>query len=156
MVDRVCRLYEALADAPHEEAVEPESWDADRLAQDEQRVVDKGTHRYSIAASHESSGDMAALTQVSIDPDVPECGFQGITAMTRQHRGHRLGLLVKVVMLDWLAEQEPAMRQIVTSNAEVNEHMIAVNEQLGNRISGSFRARELDVAAGRKLASGRC
>ena len=51
--------------------------------------------------------------------------------MTRQHRGHRLGLLVKTAMLDWLAEAEPAIERIETGNAAANDHMIAVNDVLG-------------------------
>jgi RimJ/RimL family protein N-acetyltransferase len=51
--------------------------------------------------------------------------------VTRPHRGHRLGLLVKTAMLDWLADAEPRLERIVTGNAAVNQHMIAINEQLG-------------------------
>jgi hypothetical protein len=49
----------------------------------------------------------------------------------REHRGHRLGLLLKVAMLRWLAEAEPAVRTLDTSNAASNDHMIRVNEILG-------------------------
>ena len=51
--------------------------------------------------------------------------------MTRPHRGHRLGLLTKAAMLQWLAEAEPKVDRIVTGNAASNKHMIAVNETLG-------------------------
>jgi RimJ/RimL family protein N-acetyltransferase len=47
------------------------------------------------------------------------------------HCGHRLGLLVKTAMLDWLAVTEPALERIVTGNAAGNQHMIAINEELG-------------------------
>jgi hypothetical protein len=40
----------------------------------------------------------------------------------------------------------------VTFNAEQNEHMVAVNEQLGYQISDYFRGWMYDVEAGRKLA----
>ena len=74
---------------------------------------------------------MAALTQLEDDPDSPEWGHQGLTAVARPHRGHRLGLLVKAAMLDWLASAEPQLEQIETGNAGANEHMIAINEALG-------------------------
>ena len=54
--------------------------------------------------------------------------------MIRPHRGHRLGLLVKTAMLDLLATAEPEIEQILTGNAAANEHMIAVNEQLGYKV----------------------
>ena len=74
---------------------------------------------------------MAAVTAVEADPDNPEWGHQLLTAVVRKHRGHRLGLLVKTAMLDWLAEAEPGLGRIVTGNAAVNRYMIAINEALG-------------------------
>ncbi len=74
---------------------------------------------------------MAAVTAVEADPDIPEWGHQLITAVVRKHRGHRLGLLVKTAMLDWLAEAEPSIGRIVTGNAAINRWMIAINEELG-------------------------
>jgi hypothetical protein len=47
------------------------------------------------------------------------------------HRGHRLGLLVKLAMLDFIAEQEPQVTVIDTWNATSNAPMIAVNDALG-------------------------
>jgi hypothetical protein len=37
-------------------------------------------------------------------------------------------------MLLWLAEAEPQLETVETWNAESNDHMIAVNEQLGYRV----------------------
>ena len=63
-------------------------------------------------------------------------GYQHDTAVARDHRGHRLGLLVKSAMNLWLAESEPELKTIDTWNAESNDHMIAVNEELGYRWMG--------------------
>jgi len=52
------------------------------------------------------------------------------------HRGHRLGLLLKADMLDWLAETQPQVASIETWNAESNDAMIGVNEMLGYRVEG--------------------
>jgi RimJ/RimL family protein N-acetyltransferase len=90
-----------------------------------------GVRTYTIAAAHDASGELAAMTQLSVAPDSPQWGHQGLTAVTRQHRGHRLGLLVKIAMLDLLAETEPAIEVIDTGNASSNDHMIAVNDALG-------------------------
>ena len=85
-------------------------------------------HAFAIA---EANGEMAGLTQVFVDPEYPEWGHQGLTAVIRQHRGHRLGLLIKAAMLEWLATEEPKLERIATDNAAVNKYMIAVNEALG-------------------------
>ena len=105
-----------------------------------------GFRRYSVAALLQATGEMAALTDVEIDPDIEGWAFQGLTAVTRPHRGHRLGLLVKAAMLQWLAGRS-RKSGIVTFNAVQNEHMVAVNDQLGHRITDYFQSFELDVAS---------
>jgi RimJ/RimL family protein N-acetyltransferase len=78
----------------------------------------------------------AAITQVHITPEHPEWAHQGLTAVTRPHRGHRLGLLVKAETMRWLAETEPKLERIETGNADSNRHMIAINEALGYQLAG--------------------
>jgi GNAT superfamily N-acetyltransferase len=151
LVGPVCAINEAMADAPHDDAFEPMVWDVDRVLAEDKRVVELGTRMYSVAALHDATGAGAALTQVFIDPDAATWGGQGLTAVIREHRGHRLGLLVKVAMLEWLAEAEPQLTHAVTSNAAANEHMIAVNEKLGHRVSDHFQVFEIDVADAKKL-----
>jgi hypothetical protein len=92
-----------------------------------------------------ASGELAGFTQVGVDPGTPSWGFQLLTAVTRPHRGHRLGLLVKVAMLELLAEREPQLTQIITGNADVNEHMIAINAELGFEVLDHWQSWELDV-----------
>ena len=134
-VDRFAKVVNAFADAPHAEGVEPEVWDADRIRQRWGKLLREGHLRgYSIAALQEGTGEMAALTEVTIDPEVPQWGYQQLTAVTRPHRGHRLGLLVKTAMLQWLADAEPDLERIETGNAVGNKHMIGVNEALGYEV----------------------
>jgi|SRR5271165_103613 len=153
LVDQTCALYTAMGDAPHDEAIEAESWHADRLRAAEERVIAQRTRWYSVAAIHDPTGEMAGLTQVNVEPEVPGWAFQEMTAVTRRHRGHRLGLLIKVAMLSRLAADEPGIRQITTFNAVENEHMISVNAQLGHRISDYFQSYEIAVDAASKLAA---
>jgi hypothetical protein len=58
-----------------------------------------------------------------------------------------LGLLVKTAMLELLAQAEPQLKVIMTGNARANDHMIAVNEQLGYEVAGpGWRYYDLPVA----------
>jgi len=84
----------------------------------------------------EDTGEPAALTEVAVDPADPGWGHQMLTGVTREHRGHRLGLLVKATMLEWLRTAEPTLERIQTWNAASNQYMIAVNEALGYTILG--------------------
>jgi len=129
---RVAAGFNAMNDAPHSPDREDDIWDAQRVRDRADAALREGCLRgYSVAAIAEATGEMAGLTQVFVDPEYPEWGHQGLTAVIRQHRGHRLGLLIKAAMLEWLATEEPKLERIATDNAATNKYMIAVNEALG-------------------------
>ena len=141
-------VINAFADAPRDEGEQEEAWDGRRLRERGDATAElMGVREYSVTAVHDATGEMAAMTQVAIDPESPQWGHQALTAVTRAHRGHRLGLLVKAEMLEWLASAEPQIEQIDTGNAASNQHMIAVNEALGYEVSLPFyHSYELGVA----------
>jgi GNAT superfamily N-acetyltransferase len=123
-------VREAMNDAPSD--FEGQRWDAERVRTVvNPRIERSGNRRYTIVAIHDASGQTAAFTEIGVSPEVPEWGFQDNTGVARPHRGHRLGLLVKAAMLEWLTEKEPEVRKIVTWNAAINDHMISINERLG-------------------------
>ena len=124
-------VLNAANDMPRDPGDEEEVWDAERVREYDDVREQRGRHVYSVAAVHDATGEMAALTDVEADPETPAWGHQLLTAVVRKHRGHRLGLLVKTAMLEWLAVAEPQLERIDTGNAAVNRWMIAINEQLG-------------------------
>ena len=147
---QVADVINAMNDAPREEGWwEDDIWDAERVRTRSQRVLHRTDVRgYAVAALHDATGEMAGLTHVEVDPEQPEWGYQGLTAVTRGHRGHRLGLLTKATMLEWLATAEPQIERILTGNAASNQHMIAVNETLGYELyPPGWQFCEMDVAA---------
>jgi GNAT superfamily N-acetyltransferase len=65
------------------------------------------------------------------------------TLVDPRHRGHRLGMEVKIAMLRALAGF-PDKHYIETTNAETNHHMVAINETLGFEVVevyGDFQKR---------------
>ena len=144
-LDQVARLNDVMADAPREATIEAARWDRDRVRASEARMGAPGSRLYAMAARHDESGDLAALSQVIVEPDLPGVAFQAITAVDRPHRGHRLGLLVKAAMHQWLAAAEPGLREVSTWNSETNEHMIAINERLGFEVNGRFQSWTLSI-----------
>jgi GNAT superfamily N-acetyltransferase len=145
-VDDQVLLSAAMADAPRDEGVDHEEWDAERITALERVCLATGQQFYSVGARHQATGRLVAITQVSVESGTPEWGFQMITAVLPMHRGHRLGLLVKAEMLDVLAAHEPTVRHILTGNAASNDHMVAINEQLGFTVADAFRSWELDLS----------
>jgi GNAT superfamily N-acetyltransferase len=147
-LEGVAAVFNAMGDAPRSAGSQPTQWDAERIRECVNDLSPQyGDHGYSIAALSRTTGEMAAITQVFVHPEVPAWGMQGITAVARQHRGHRLGLLVKLAMLDMLARAEPRLERISTMNAAPNAHMITVNEALGYQVAGPPAIRwTLDLA----------
>jgi RimJ/RimL family protein N-acetyltransferase len=144
-LDHVVRLEGAMADAPRDPGVDTWNWDADRIRKSEDVMFSHGIGRYEVAARHDATGELAAITAVGTEAGTPEWGFQFGTMVLSAHRGHRLGLLVKVAMLDWLMQSEPEIRHIFTGNAGANAHMIAINERLGFTVADTYRSWELDL-----------
>jgi hypothetical protein len=116
-----------------------------RVRTADQRLADQGWRFYSLAA-RARGGALVAITQLGVDPLDPSWGSQSLTAVARPHRGHRLGLLVKVAMLELLSAHEPYLTQIVTRTAEGNEHMAAINIELGFEVLERQLSWELETA----------
>ena len=53
-----------------------------------------------------------------------------------QHRGNKLGLLIKVANMERLTEQFPDARVIYTWNAPEHRYLLTVNRQLGFTTAG--------------------
>jgi GNAT superfamily N-acetyltransferase len=138
-------LAEDLNDAPRDAGHEGQHWDPERVRQGEKRITAQGLRHYSVAAAG-GRGELAAATQLGVDPQRPDWGFQELTVVARAHRGHRLGLLVKLAMLDLLARREPQLATILTGNADANKHMIAINEQLGFTELHRWQSWDLGIA----------
>jgi RimJ/RimL family protein N-acetyltransferase len=154
-LDGVAAVANAMNDAPHSPGFEPEQIDAQRVRDSAQLITALGVRYYSVAARCDETGELAGLTQLAVDPLAPDWGHQHLTAVARAHRGHRLGLLVKVAMMELLAETEPGLERVITGNADVNQHMIAINEALGFRVLDRWPHWQLDVAQATQAAGSR-
>ena len=103
----------------------------------------------SLVATQRERG-MRTLVAVAIAPDGQIVGnseirwstgdgatlaWQENTLVMPEHRGHRLGLGMKVLTHRRISELAPDLRVLVTCNAAENPWMISVNEQLGYEIA---------------------
>jgi len=145
-----CALFQCMStDEPHgDEGHEEEVWNADRVRENDALRVARGARFLIAVAEHRASGRLVACTELSLAPDSPGQAWQMLTVVEPDHRGHRLGLAVKIANVDELARQAPEVRVIVTGNASVNAPMIAVNEMMGFEVAseGNFWQKRLVTA----------
>jgi GNAT superfamily N-acetyltransferase len=126
-------LYTRMStDAPTAGLAEPEDvWDVDRLVA-EQEASSRGPRVALVAAAlHRPSGHLVGFTELSVPADPARAVSQEDTLVLREHRGHRLGMLLKIANLQQLALQHPEQSVVTTFNAEENRYMLDVNEALG-------------------------
>ena len=132
LVDGYCALQTSFnGEAPMGDLdVELERWDEARVRDKEQVFRSLGRHEV-VTAAIAPDGTVAGLTEVMVSDGAPERGMQGGTIVLREHRGHRLGLAMKVANQRALRERHPGVVRVITGNADVNVHMNAVNDLLG-------------------------
>lgn len=133
MAVRRLDLHEAINDAPADEGVEPDVWDADRVRAYDASMVDRRQTTYRVLARHRPTGEWAGMSLLCVDEFSPSIAHQEDTNVVRAHRGHRLGLALKCELATWLRHERPEVQATDTWNAVDNHHMIAVNERLGCR-----------------------
>jgi hypothetical protein len=130
--DRAVLATRMSTDAPSAGLEEPEDvWTVDRVRDaDDRRESNPRRHLFA-AAEHVPSGRLVAYSVLSVPRQPHRAVQQYATLVLREHRGHRLGMLVKVANLAHLQATHPGHPSILTFNAEENRHMLDVNEALG-------------------------
>ena len=123
-----------MADAPMGDLdLQPLSDDADRIRGDIQRSRDRGMLVLNTGVRHVDSGRLVAWSDIHVNPGHETDAFQGITIVDSEHRGHRLGSIVKIENQRLLRRYRPMLRYVHTWNAESNDFMIDINEAVGYR-----------------------
>lgn len=115
---------------------EAEAWDTARVRQEEQVLIRSGVKSLVAAAMHRDTGELVAYTVLNWRPGLPAAVTQQDTLVSAAHRGHRLGMLIKVANLRSAQQHWPLARSVLTWNASENQHMLAINISLGFRPAG--------------------
>jgi GNAT superfamily N-acetyltransferase len=112
----------------------PQAWTAERLRVREARHAAQRRTQLTVAALA-PIGEVAGYTNLHLSPHAPRLADIGDTLVLPDHRGHRLGLAMKVLLHQKARELFPGAEIIATGNATTNSFMNAVNEQLGYRLT---------------------
>ncbi|QDP96385.1 GNAT family N-acetyltransferase [Microlunatus elymi] len=118
-------------DAPHGDLeVEERRRTPEILVGQELEITSSGRRRVTALALAADGSVVGLCSCVLPEPGSEEVDQWG-TVVDRDHRGHRLGLSVKLACYRLIQELPGDHRLIRTGNAETNRWMIAINEALG-------------------------
>ena len=134
LVDGYCRMGDAFnSEAPLGELdLEDEVWCPERVSSRDERFLTTGRHQFGVLA-YAADGTCVGSTELFVNEVASWRALQGGTLVVPGHRGHRLGLALKLVNLGAVRERFPDCRYVFTAVAGVNAPMNAVNELLGFR-----------------------
>lgn len=120
-------------DAPSAGLEEPEDvWTAERFVEaDELQERMNPRTRVWAAVEHLPTGELVGYTHLAVPLQQQRVVSQYATLVLREHRGHALGMLLKVANLAHLERVTPGHPSVITFNAEENRHMLSVNEAVG-------------------------
>jgi GNAT superfamily N-acetyltransferase len=113
--------------------IRPAEFDVERVRDEERVRADRGELQLAAAVRHVESGEIAGMTDILVYPGGELHANQNDTIVDPAHRGKRLGTILKIANQRLLREYRPKVRYVHTWNAEVNAHMIAINEAVGYR-----------------------
>lgn len=111
---------------------EPEVWGEARLREREEELVAMGRTMY-VQVAVTPDGDMVGHTEIVVPRHDPEQLYQWDTLVLPEHRGHRLGITLKVANHVAVQFDHSDRLQAHTWNAADNPAMVAVNDALGYR-----------------------
>jgi GNAT superfamily N-acetyltransferase len=116
--------------------VDEQTWDEARVVKHDEAEIAGGRPLLIAAAEHIPSGKLVGINELSVASDHTRPVGQEDTLVLSEHRGHRLGMLLKIANLQELARVAPEAPLVFTFNAEENRPMLNVNEAVGFRAVG--------------------
>lgn len=106
-------------------------WTAERVRAVDELWATSSRTPLTTAVVHEATGQLAGFTVLEVPAESSRPVEQVDTLVLQNHRGKRLGMLLKLRNLAALATSFPERDFVETMNAEDNRHMLEVNEAIG-------------------------
>jgi mycothiol synthase len=146
LVAGYARARTAITDAPAgESSLKFPEWTVQKVRTHEAELRDRGWEVRTVVAVDESTGTIAGVTAIGLQPNQDGVGMQMDTAVVADYRGHGLGLFIKAEMMRWLLADWPQLKLVTTNTAASNVYMRQVNQQLGYVTTDAISLVEADV-----------
>jgi GNAT superfamily N-acetyltransferase len=131
--DDLANLRNRMAtDAPYGQLeIREEEWTAARVSDQDDLEEQSPRTLLTSAIEYVPTGRLVAFNELSVPPDRARPVAQIDTLVLSEHRGNRLGMLLKVDNIQALTESHLGHPAITTGNAEENRYMLSVNEAVG-------------------------
>lgn len=118
-------------DAPNADLELTDVWTADRVRAVDDLWADSPRVTLTSMAVDEATGQVAGFTELDVSTGSDRPAEQMDTLVLREHRGSRLGTLLKLANLRELTARFPSCERVETVNAEENLPMLEVNASIG-------------------------
>lgn len=131
-IDVIAKLWDLTNQAPRGELeFKDVHMSADELRQMEKMYFARGIQRWTFYVKEKSSKKFAGYTETMWNPNRPMLLEQGFTGVFPEFRGKGLGRWLKAAMIEKILNDRPQVQFIRTQNADINEHMLKINNQMG-------------------------
>ena len=134
-------------DAPNAGIDLTDVWTAERVRAVDELWAESPRVALTSIVVEEATGEAVGFTELDVSTESDRPAEQMDTLVLREHRGHRLGMLLKLTNLRELTRRFPSCTLVETVNAEENRPMLDVNDSIGFA-AASFSARWRKSLAG--------
>ncbi len=134
-------------DAPNAGIDLTDVWTAERVRAVDDLWAESPRVALTSIVVEEATGEAVGFTELDVSTESDRPAEQMDTLVLREHRGHRLGMLLKLTNLRELTRRFPSCTLVETVNAEENRPMLDVNDSIGFA-AASFSARWRKSLAG--------
>lgn len=118
-------------DAPNAGIELTDVWTPERVRAVDDLWADSPRIALTSIAVEDATGQAVGFTELDVSAESDRPAEQMDTLVLREHRGHRLGMLLKLANLRELSARFPACDRVETINAEENRPMLDVNDAIG-------------------------
>lgn len=145
ILEDYCQLYtEVCNQAPAEDLEGEEVTTPESRRRKEKSLKDRGYHWITFITT-DGDGIISGLTEIHYDPQNPDIVRQDLTGVRESHRGRRIGKWLKATMAHYIRENFPKAKFIQTGNAQSNEHMLRINNEMGFRTYSEGHSYRFDL-----------